>query len=75
MSKKNHPLLELLSQSGDEPQWANRRAVGLGVFVGFLAAIIGCLLTGTGWWFIAPVIGFALAWRIVHGRWPFSGSD
>ena len=61
----------ILLQSTDESHWVNRRAVGIGVFVGFFVAFAGYLLTGSGWWFVAPIVGFAIAWRLVFGRWPF----
>ena len=61
----------LLTPSNDE-YLGNRRGVGLGVFFGFFIGLAGYAVTGAGWWFLAPFIGFTLAWRLVFGRWPFS---
>jgi hypothetical protein len=45
--------------------------VGLGVAGGFFLAFVGYSLTANGWWFVAPLVGFILAWRVVMKRWPF----
>jgi len=50
---------------------ARRMGVGLGVAGGFFLAFVGYSLTANGWWFVAPLMGFILAWRVVMKRWPF----
>jgi len=50
---------------------ARRMGVGLGVAGGFLLAFAGYGLTANGWWFLTPLVGFIVAWRVVMKRWPF----
>lgn len=50
---------------------ARRMGVGLGVAGGFFLAFVGYSLTANGWWFVAPLVGFIVAWRVVMKRWPF----
>jgi len=38
---------------------------------GFFLAFVGYSLTANGWWFVAPLVGFILGWRVVMKRWPF----
>lgn len=71
MPRPDHPLITWLRSDASTTQ-APRRAVGLGVFFGFFIGVTGYMLTANGWWFLAPFIGFALAWRLYFGRWPFA---
>ncbi|MES2353296.1 MAG: hypothetical protein V4568_02660 [Pseudomonadota bacterium] len=64
--------LKSLTQYPSESSRLRRQGVGVGLFIGFFVAIAGYIFTDSGWWFLAPFIGFAVAWRIVLGRWPFS---
>jgi hypothetical protein len=50
---------------------ARRMGVGLGVAGGFVLAFAAYILTANAWWFLAPIVGFVAAWRVVMGRWPF----
>jgi len=52
-----------------------KQSVGVGLFIGFFVAITGYILTDSAWWLFAPFVGFALAWRITLGHWPFSKRD
>lgn len=50
---------------------ARRMGVGIGVAGGFFLAFVGYSLTANAWWFVAPLVGFIVAWRLVMKRWPF----
>jgi phosphate/sulfate permease len=50
-----------------------KQILGVGIASGFFLALVGYSLTGSGWWFVSPFVGAAIAWRFVFGRWPFSG--
>ncbi len=64
---------ELLQGAARDALRARRQAVGWGVASGFFAALVGYSLTGSSWWLLSPWVGFALAWRLVMGHWPFFG--
>jgi hypothetical protein len=64
-------LASRLTGADTQPYRAKRQWIGLGVTAGFFIAIVGAILTASAWWFIAPFAGFALAWRVVMGHWPY----
>jgi hypothetical protein len=48
--------------------------IAISVFIAFDVAFLGYLLTLSPWWFLLPVLTFALAWRRCYRAWPFVGS-
>ena len=64
-------LGDLLSGAKTEAYRSKRQSIGFGVTVGFFIAFVGCLMTGSAWWFLAPFLGFFCVWRMVMGHWPF----
>jgi len=74
MNDPKHDPYSLASARAElraHPQWAARHAVGLAVFVAFDVAFLGYLLVQSSWWFLLPVVTFAVASRIVNRSWPF----
>lgn len=58
-------LADLLTGVKTEAYRSKRQSIGFGVVGGFLIAFVGCILTGSAWWFLAPIFGFFCAWYIV----------
>jgi len=49
------------------------RTIAVSVGVAFDVAFLGYLLTFSLWWFLLPVLAFALAWRRCYRAWPLLG--
>lgn len=60
----------LRGRRSDEAR-VQRHILGVGMAGGLFAGLAGYVVTGRGWWFIAPFVGIALSWRAAFGRWPF----
>ena len=69
--KSYKELADLLTGARTEAYRSKRQSVGFGVVGGVFVAFAGCLITGSAWWFVAPICGFFCAWRIAMGHWPF----
>lgn len=52
-----------------------KQILGLGIAGGLFLGFVGYILTGSAWWFVSPLVGTAIAWRFLFGRWPFTGRD
>lgn len=67
-----HPIFRALLQSDAGPRWRARRWLGAGLFLGMVAGFSGYALSGNGWWFLAPLIGYVGASRVFLGHWPWA---
>lgn len=66
--KSYKELAERLTGSRTEKYRSQRQSIGFGVVGGFFIAFVGCMLTGSAWWFLAPIFGFLIAWYLVMKR-------